>query len=126
MSESTPSPSSNPSTPDSSNAPMLRACRSPLAWAFFLIPAALGVTADLAFKAWSFPTTVGGVLQGRAPFQIIPNVLNFVTTTNQGMVFGLAQGKVTLFAAFSWIALGIIVWVFAMREQRARARGVPA
>jgi signal peptidase II len=87
----------------------------------FLIPAILGLTADLALKAWAFPEGVpesAAIGAGRtpagfvAPEPIIPGLLRFTTTVNHGAVFGIGQGKVFLFLVFSLIALAIILWVF--------------
>src|SRR3954471_6601926 len=104
-----------PALPQSTSPQLSRAYKSPSAWALFLTPAILGVIADLGLKAWAFPGHVG-----RAPFAIIPHVLEFVTTVNKGMVFGIGQGNVAIFEAFSWIALAIILWVFGTSDPKHR------
>src|SRR4051794_19258285 len=85
--------------------PWLKAWSSPAAWARFLIPAAIGLAGDLWLKAWAFPAGVpsdsammlfagrnpGG--NGHEPWPVIPKVLGFTTTVNQGAVFGIGQGK---------------------------------
>lgn len=107
----------------------VRAFRSGGAWLRFLVPAALGLTADLALKAWSFPEGVpehvtfgaGRTPAGSftAPEVVIPGVLRFTTTVNHGAVFGIGQGHVLLFLGFSLVALAIILWVFltSLRKQ---------
>jgi signal peptidase II len=113
------SPPAAPAVADASE--NLRAYKSGGAWLRFLIPAILGLAADLALKAWSFPDGVptdAMVGAGRTPAGftqpevIIPNVLRFTTTVNHGAVFGFGQGYVLVFLAFSLVALGIILWVF--------------
>jgi signal peptidase II len=105
------------------------AYRSPWAWLRYIVPAVLGLTADLWLKSWAFP---GGVpadpgmmpFAGRNPgdhtWTVIPGVLGFTTTVNQGAVFGIGQGKVSLFLGFSFLALVIILWVFASSGARHR------
>ena len=104
--------------------PVGRAYSSPAAWLRFLIPAVLGVVADLYFKAWSFPDGVPKLVDGlqipsgRHPAQlynpspIIDGILGFSTTVNHGGVFGSFQGAVHWFIPFSIIAMIVIVWVF--------------
>jgi signal peptidase II len=109
--------------------PMLKAYQSKWAWARFLTPAVLGLAADLWLKAWSFPVGVpesAMAHSGRNPailqqeWPLIPHVLRFTTTVNQGAVFGIGQGKVGLFLAFSLVALGIIIWVFVTSGAKHR------
>lgn len=114
-----------------------RAYASTLAWTLFLLPAILGLTADLWLKNWAFPDGVpsdknlmplAGLHPGmdlktglsQPPIPLIPQVLGFTTTINQGAVFGIAQGKVSLFLGFSVIALAVILWVFATSGARQR------
>ena len=118
-------------------APEQRAYRSAGAWARFLIPAALGLGLDLWVKAWAFPAGVTGTvlrfngeafdMVGRNPLWIqtdfgpvenppatlIPNVLGLHTTINYGAVFGILQGMVVYFLLFSFVAMVVILWVFA-------------
>lgn len=108
-----------------SEAPALqRAGGSPAAWVRLLLPAVVGVAADLWVKNWTFPDGVtaeaaaGHELAGRfpAPFSsqtLIPKVLDLTTTVNPGAVFGLGKGWLPYFLVFSVLALGLIVWVFA-------------
>jgi signal peptidase II len=100
------------------------AFRSPAAWARLLIPAALGLAADLWLKVWSFPegvptaTSLAQIPAGRNPVQlypptpVIPHVLGFTTIINHGAVFGIGQGMVAFFLLFSILAMGMILWVF--------------
>ena len=99
-----------------------RAYTSSAAWLRFLIPASLGLAADLYLKAWSFPDGVPSDPQTpagrfpadlhRQPLAIIDHVLGFTTTINHGAVFGIGQGLVVWFLLFSLVAMGIILWVF--------------
>ncbi len=96
-------------------------------WVRFLAPAVVGVAADLWVKAYAFP---GGVDLARGvnnglnpatkdePWVVIPKVLGFTTTVNQGAVFGTGQGLGWLFVVFSFVALAAIVWVFLRSERR--------
>ena len=107
-----------------------RAYKSVSAWLLFLLPAILGLVADQWLKYWSFPEGVptdpvimrmAGRNSGyHEPWAVIPNVLGFTTTINQGAVFGMWQGKVSLFLAFSVVALAVIVWVFATSGAKHR------
>jgi signal peptidase II len=115
---------------------MAKAYQSVGAWLRFLVPAALGVAADLWLKHWSFPNGVPAdknlmPLAGRHPgyilglgpqdpWVVIPNILGFTTTVNQGAVFGLGQGNVGWFLAFSVVALAVIIWVFATSGAKHR------
>ncbi|MGN6369313.1 MAG: signal peptidase II [Phycisphaerae bacterium] len=108
----------------------LLAYRSVRAWLLLLLPAILGLTADLWLKAWSFPDGVppvadaAQVAAGRNPAQlnppepIIPHFLGFTTIINHGAVFGVFQGYVTYFLLFSIIAMAMILWVFATSKAR--------
>jgi signal peptidase II len=114
-----------------------RAWTSAAAWVLFLVPAVLGLAGDLWLKSWAFPEGVPGESSKMAyagrnpgidlatglqqkPWPVIPNVLGFTTTVNQGAVFGIGQGKVSLFLGFSLIALAIIVWVFVTSGAKQR------
>ena len=92
------------------------------AWLRFLVPAVLGLAADLWAKAGVFPHGIARdetqrllPIQGQFaqdPQTLIPGVLNLQTTANEGAVFGMGQGHVTIFVLFSIFALGLIGWVF--------------
>ncbi|MEM8945518.1 MAG: signal peptidase II [Planctomycetota bacterium] len=90
--------------------------RSRVWW--FLALAVLGCTADLLSKHLVFehPQLFHGsewwLWQGHAGIQ---------KSLNEGALFGMGQGKVWLFAAFSAIALiGIPVWLFGFRAAHDR------
>jgi signal peptidase II len=98
------------------------AWRSPMSFVRFLVPAVVGLVADLWLKAWSFP---GGVPQQAAggpplesgrqphvPVAVIENFLGFQTTVNYGAVFGIGQGMASFFLIFSILAMGMILAVF--------------
>jgi signal peptidase II len=98
-----------------------RAYQSPASIVRFVIPAAIGLVADLWLKAWSFPNGVPAEgPAGRHPAEfvgrdwaVIPHVLGFQTTVNHGAVFGIYQGMAFYFLLFSIFAMAMIVWVFA-------------
>ena len=106
------------------------AYRSARAWLLLLIPAILGLTADLWLKTYSFPDGVPAVGDvalipaGRNPAQlnppdpIIPHLLGFTTIINHGAVFGMFQGYVAYFLLFSVVAMAMILWVFATSKAR--------
>jgi len=139
MSEPARDSAGNPETPGHSptTPAAAKAYASVSAWLLFLLPAILGTGGDLWLKAWSFPDGVPAdpklmQVAGRhpgvdvttgwaqAPVPVIPKVLGFTTIINQGAVFGIGQGKVTWFLAFSVLALGIILWVFVTSGARHR------
>ena len=125
-------------TPPPRTPPAAKACTSALAWLLFLLPAILGLAGDLWLKSWSFPDGVPTDPQlmqiaGRhpgldvktglpqEPIPVISKVLGFRTIVNRGAVFGIGQGKVMWFLAFSVLALGIILWVFVTSGARQHA-----
>ena len=124
MSESSHDPANNDAVPDYKSTipktPDDKAYTSTWAWVRYVVPTVLGLAADLWLKAWSFPDGVpatnmmyAGRNPGNKPWEVIPHVLGFTTTVNQGAVFGIGQGKVEWFLLLSIVALGIILWVFA-------------
>jgi signal peptidase II len=95
---------------------------SPASIARFVVPAAVGLAADLWLKAWSFPDGVPAQgPAGRHPAEfafgqdwpVISHVLGFQTTVNHGAVFGIYQGMAFYFLLFSLFAMAMILWVFA-------------
>jgi signal peptidase II len=135
MSDSANQPIREPATPDYESPSKKKntadlAFRSVRAWLLLLVPAVLGLTADLTLKAWAFPDGVpaaGDLAQipaGRNPAQlnppehIIPHFLDFTTIINHGAVFGMFQGYVVYFLLFSIIAMAMILWVFATSKAR--------
>jgi len=127
-------PPTPPASPDDNTSPAQPlgplAYRSPWAWMRFLFPAILGLTADLYLKSWAFPAGVPAdpmnmPFAGRNPgdnpvWEVVPKFLGFTTTVNQGAVFGIWQGKVSVFLGFSVVALAIILWVFAGSSAKHR------
>jgi signal peptidase II len=78
--------------------------------------AGLGCLADLTTKAWVFglPQLHGGRI-----LWIWPDVLGLQTSLNEGALFGVGQGRVSLFAILSIAALiGILVWLFVAGAAR--------
>ena len=76
---------------------------------FFAI-ALLGCAADLATKSWIFAEM--GMPSGRV-WWLWEGVAGFQTSLNEGALFGIGQGWVTLFATLSAVAaVGILVWLF--------------
>jgi signal peptidase II len=107
-----------------------KAYKSGWAWARYLVPAVIGLVLDLWVKAYSFPepwTRETMQWAGRNPsisgnetIPIIPHVLGFTTTVNGGAVFGMFQGYVPVFLAFSVVAMAVIIGVFATSDARHR------
>ncbi len=78
---------------------------------------------DLALKWWSFehlagrPIEVGQVVAGEQPLPdatrpLIPNVLALRLMVNRGAVFGLGQGQTWLLLTITFVAIGVIAWMF--------------
>ena len=74
----------------------------------FLLIAAVGFLADIATKHWIFAKL--GRPGERPVYWIIDGVFGFQTSLNQGALFGIGQGRVTLFVALSLVALAGIAW----------------
>lgn len=106
-----------------------KAYQSLTAWLLLLVPATAGIAGDQWVKTWAFPGGVPGDPElmpyaGRQPgtmSPIIDHFLGFTTTVNRGAVFGFAQGHVSIFLAFSLVALAVILWVFATSGARNHA-----
>jgi signal peptidase II len=77
----------------------------------FLALAVGGCAVDLATKRWIF-ARLG--MPGAKPSEwLIANVFGFTTSLNEGALFGIGQGRGTLFASLSVVALlGILYWLF--------------
>jgi signal peptidase II len=88
--------------------------RSPLAPLLFFGSAAIGLIADL----WSKAAAVASLKDGQI-VRFIPGLLQFTYTENHGAVFGLGQGKQTLFLAVSVGAIAFLVFLF-LGSGRAR------
>ncbi len=142
MSGAPPSPSPTPPAPaaqQSSPIPFPRAGVSRGAWLTLLLTVLIGLLFDLATKYWAFrsigpapqvvdrvsverilahdPRRIMSLIQPHEPREIIPGVLNFQLVLNAGAVFGTGQGKRWFFIAFTCIALGFALWIFARRTR---------
>lgn len=108
--------------------------RSKRAWILLVIVVALGVTSDLWSKYAAFdalaPTPVqidrdavveytkageslALLLPPHEPTVVMPSVLEFKLVLNRGAVFGLGAGGRWFFIAFTGLAFGVALWMFA-------------
>ncbi|MDR1957917.1 MAG: signal peptidase II [Planctomycetaceae bacterium] len=79
----------------------------------FFVISAVGCLIDLGTKSWIFAKLRIPDHENENVWWIWQNVFGFQITLNGGALFGIGHGFVTLFAAFSVIAiLGITVWMF--------------
>lgn len=127
MSEPPPPPAPNP-TP----APAPPTVRSARAWTAFAGSAALGLVVDLASKHLAFqrladqpvrvrradvlalPTEqINTLVPPHAPTVVAPHLLELKLVLNPGAVFGLGAGGRWFFAAFTVVAIGFAVFMFA-------------
>lgn len=70
----------------------------------------IGWITDLVTKSWAFGLSQ---LRGGRILWIWPDVFGLQTSLNEGALFGIGQGQVSLFAILSIAALvGIFVWLF--------------
>lgn len=116
--------SSNDPTPQNTKHKKDAAGRHLVSWLILLIPALGGIYLDLWSKSWAFPNGVipGLTEQGRHPYPpadwLIPGILQFITTTNHGAVFGTMQGMSYLFIPFSFLALIAVIIAFYFSHQK--------
>jgi signal peptidase II len=97
-------------TPMASPAPL---CVPKSRYALFLVLASGGLAVDLLTKDWVF-----GRLgyPPRHTIWLVQDILSLETSLNEGALFGIGQGKVTLFAALSVGAgVGIVYWLFVAK-----------
>lgn len=96
--------------------------RSPGALAALLVSLCAGLGIDLWTKQIAFSQLVisvtmhpdGGIgLAARPPVRFIEGFVHFEATVNQGAVFGIGQGRRTLFVAVSLAAVVFLLWLFA-------------
>lgn len=104
--------------------------RSARAWTVLLIVLVAGLFADLATKSLAFrhiaPTPVvisrdevlratylGSLIPTHEPVVVVPGVLELTLVLNPGAVFGMGAGKRVFFIAFTVLAVGFALWVFA-------------
>jgi lipoprotein signal peptidase len=70
--------------------------------------AAAGLAFDLWSKSWAFSNLKHGEVR-----EFIPSVLSFRLSTNAGALFGMGKGLVPLFIVASFVALGVVLYLFA-------------
>jgi len=78
--------------------------------------AVIGLILDLWTKHWAF-TTIDPV-QGKT---IIPHLMSFHRSLNEGALFGLGKGWTPLFIAASFLALGFVFYLFAHSKRSQRS-----
>jgi signal peptidase II len=89
---------------------------SPKRYLLYLLPAIVGLAADLATKAWFFsrPSLRAGQIQW-----LWPEYAGFQLSWNEGALFGMGQGNVWLFVVMSLLAATAIpVWLFWFKAAR--------
>lgn len=88
-------------------------------YVWFLAIVLGGAAADLASKAWIIAEL--GMPGEQAVWWIIPDVLGFQTSLNEGALFGMGQGMTRAFALVSLVMAVILpVWLFLTRAARDR------
>ncbi len=88
----------------------------PQRYLLYLVPAIVGVSIDLATKAWAFSRPG---LRAHQIEWLWPGHAGFQLSWNEGALFGMGQGNVWLFVTMSLIALTAIpVWLFWFRAAR--------
>ncbi|HHT9137558.1 MAG TPA: signal peptidase II [Candidatus Wunengus sp. YC60] len=80
--------------------------------ATFAIAAVSGVIADIVSK-W----LVFSKLEKFGKLIVIPDVLNILRSTNEGVVFGLFPGKTSAFIVFSAIAIVVILFIYIKSDK---------
>lgn len=106
----------------------LPAWRSSKAWAVLMVAFAFALSADLILKEWAFRTVAGepivlvyDEIAGNPDFRlplhqgvqaIPPDLLDFRLVLNHGAVFGLGQGRGTLFVMFTIVAIAAALFIF--------------
>lgn len=71
----------------------------------------IGVTPEEAVK---LPTEI----------PIVDGFFSIVHTQNEGAAFGIMQGQMWIFAAFTFIALGVIIWTLVQLPEEERFQNV--
>jgi signal peptidase II len=98
------------------------AVRSPVAWLTFAATAGIGLGLDLWTKYLSFGKFAhfadDGTFLGGDVYEFIPKWLHFTALVNRGAVFGIGQGKQTLFVAVSVLAIAFLVFLFTRSGKR--------
>jgi len=111
----------------------LRAARSRKAIARLVVTAVLLLAVDLFTKSVAFsrvadaPVTLArdangqlAALPAHEPVVLVPGVLGLHLTMNEGAVFGFGQGGRWIFVLFSFVATGVILFVFMRSPPRDR------
>lgn len=111
------------------------AWKSPRAWIVLCIVTIIGFSADLATKSWAFKHVTGQpVLLEREQLlsnphwtpiplhhgqEAIPgNLLDFRLILNDGAVFGIGSQQRVFFIIFTFIALGVAIWIFSRQTTK--------
>lgn len=78
--------------------------------ALFVVPAVLGLVADLVSKWWMFSQAE---LRNGNIWWVISDYAGFQLSLNEGALFGMGQGYVWVFAAFGILAaVALPIWLF--------------
>jgi signal peptidase II len=73
--------------------------------------AILGCAVDLATKSWAFSHL--GMPNEKPSLWLVDEIFGFTTSLNEGALFGIGQGRGTLFCLLSLTAaVGIVYWLF--------------
>lgn len=100
--------------------------KSSTALVLFFGVCALGLAVDLFTKVYAFQHLVidkttlpnGQILVDSREVKVLPGILHFHATTNQGAVFGIGQGKRWLFVVVSIGAIAFLTYLFALSEKQ--------
>lgn len=118
----------------SSQAAPAMAFRSPAAVTLFLTVTLGVLCADMALKYWAFGNVANRpvvdvhesatnprfwALYPHDPVTIVPGVLSLKLTTNTGAVFGLGKGNRWFFVLASFLAIGVIGYLFSRSSRHA-------
>lgn len=128
--------------PAGAPASVVRAWRSPKAWAVFVCVLLAGLVTDLWTKDWAFrtvagmvvvldrhtilevskaegPARIGLVLPPHQPQVVIPNLLEFTLVLNPGAVFGIGPGQRWFFLTFTPFAMaaGLALFAFGTKSR---------
>ncbi len=86
--------------------------------ALFFVLLLLGLALDLGTKSWIF--ALQGFPGEKPTLWLIPNVVGFQTSLNEGALFGMGQGQIPLFTVVSLITFAFIqIWLFLFNGARS-------
>lgn len=91
-------------------------------WVWFLSLAVVGLTIDLVSKSRVFADLgyPGGVSDWTIPLLGGWSTFRFMTSINEGALWGIGQGLTWLFALLSLVAVaGVITWLFVYKAARS-------